>query len=115
GDARTTEAADELIGLSLVRRALEAPVRQLASNAGAEGSLIVEQVRTADTDSQGYNAATLVFEDLVAAGIIDPTKVVRSALQNAASVAGIVLTTEAAITEVQAEDDDDDGHGHHHH
>ena len=115
GNAKTVEDEDELIGLRIVRQALEAPVRQLASNAGAEGSLIAEQVRSADSDSHGYNAATLVFEDLVAAGIIDPTKVVRSALQNAASVAGIVLTTEAAITDAPDDSDDDGDHDHHGH
>ena len=89
---------EEKIGADIVGRALEAPLRQIADNAGAEGSVIVSKVR--DTDFNiGYNAATGEFEDLIAAGIIDPAKVVRSALQNAASIAGLVLTTEALVVE----------------
>ena len=119
GAATGAGAEDELAGLRILRRALEAPTRQLAQNAGAEASLVAQTVRNSDSYSYGYNAATLEFEDLVAAGIVDPTKVVRSALQNAVSVAGIVLTTEAAITEAPKEEDEHAGHSHgpgrHHH
>ncbi|UZQ55018.1 chaperonin GroEL [Trichothermofontia sichuanensis B231] len=89
---------EEQIGANIVIRALEAPLRQIAENAGAEGSVIVEKVREKDF-SVGYNALTQQFEDLIAAGIVDPAKVVRSALQDAASVAAMVLTTEALIVE----------------
>ena len=87
---------DEAVGVSIIRRALEEPARQIANNAGVEGSVIVQQIRTS---GQGYNAATDTFGDLVAQGIVDPAKVTRSALQNAASIAGLVLTTEALVTE----------------
>ena len=89
---------EERIGADIVQKALEAPLRQIADNAGVEGSVIVSRVRETDLNI-GYNAATGEFEDLIAAGIIDPAKVVRSALQNAASIAGMVLTTEAIIAE----------------
>ncbi|MDJ0499387.1 MAG: chaperonin GroEL, partial [Nostocales cyanobacterium LE14-WE4] len=89
---------EERIGADIVKKALEAPLRQIAENAGAEGSVIVARVRETDLNI-GYNAATGEFEDLIAAGIIDPAKVVRSALQNASSIAGMVLTTEAIIAE----------------
>ncbi len=89
---------DETIGIQIVRRAVEEPIRTIASNAGAEGAIIVEKVREA-ADSTGYNAATGEYEDLVAAGVIDPTKVTRTALQNAASIAGLLLTTEAVVVE----------------
>ncbi len=90
--------AEEKIGADILARALEAPLRQIADNAGAEGSVIVARVRESGFNI-GYNAATGEFEDLIAAGIIDPAKVVRSALQNAASIAGMVLTTEAIVVE----------------
>jgi chaperonin GroEL len=86
------------VGVSIVRRALEEPLRQIAANAGTTSSLVIEKVRGAEGD-YGYNAATDSYENLLAAGVIDPTKVVRSALQNAASVAGLMLTTEALIAE----------------
>ena len=89
---------EERIGADIVKKALEAPLRQIAENAGAEGSVIVARVRETDLNI-GYNAATGEFEDLIAAGIIDPAKVVRSALQNASSIASMVLTTEAIIAE----------------
>ena len=102
-----TESADsdELIGVSIVKRALEEPLRQIANNAGREGAVIVENVRGNESASYGFNAATEVFEDLVAAGVIDPAKVTRTALQNAASIAGLMLTTEAMIADVQEEGD----------
>ncbi len=96
---------DELIGVSIVRRALEEPLRQIANNAGREGAVIVENVRTEDSDVYGFNAATEKFEDLVEAGVIDPAKVTRTALQNAGSIAGMMLTTEAMIADVEEEGD----------
>ncbi len=91
--------ADETIGIQIVRRAVEEPVRQIATNAGAEGSIVVEKVRESKDPNFGYNAATDEYEDLVKAGVIDPTKVTRTALQNAASIAGLLLTTEAVVVE----------------
>jgi chaperonin GroEL len=90
---------DEQVGVELVRRALEEPMRIIAQNAGVEGSIVVEKVRTNKDKSFGYNAQTDEYEDLVAAGVIDPTKVTRTALQNAASVAGLLLTTECVVVE----------------
>jgi len=92
---------DEQIGVNIVKRALEEPLRQIVANAGLEGAVIVEKVRAEKNPNVGYNAATEVFEDLVAAGVIDPAKVTRCALQNAASIAGLMLTTEALISEIQ--------------
>ena len=89
---------EQQAGINIVRRAIEEPLRMIAANAGQEGSLIVEKVR-GGTGAFGFNAAAEVFEDLVKAGVIDPTKVVRTALQNAASVAGLLLTTNALIAE----------------
>jgi chaperonin GroEL len=89
---------DRRFGVNILRRALEEPMRQISQNAGVEGSIVLEKVK-GGTGSFGFNAATLVYEDLVAAGVIDPTKVVRSALQNASSVAGLMLTTEALVAE----------------
>ncbi|MBI2549316.1 chaperonin GroEL [Candidatus Woesearchaeota archaeon] len=91
---------DQQVGLEIVLRAIEEPVRQIASNAGAEGSIIVERLKQeSEHSSVGYNAKTGVYEDMMKAGIIDPTKVTRSALQNAGSVAGMLLTTEALVAE----------------
>jgi chaperonin GroEL len=95
---------DEQIGVSIVKRALEEPLRQIVSNAGKEGAVIVEKVRLEKNPNIGYNAVTEKFEDLVAAGVIDPAKVTRCALQNAASIAGLMLTTEALISELQEDD-----------
>jgi chaperonin GroEL len=95
---------DERIGVDIVRRALEEPVRMIAQNAGAEGSIVVGRVREAKNKSYGYNAATDEYEDLVAAGVIDPTKVTRTALQNAASIAGLLLTTECVVVEKKEKD-----------
>jgi len=91
--------ADEQVGIRIVERALEEPIRQIVANAGKEGSIIVERVRNNESTNFGYNARTDVYEDLVEAGVIDPTKVTRTALQNAASIAGLLLTTEAVVTE----------------
>jgi len=94
---------DEQIGVNIVKRALEEPLRQMVANSGKEGAAIVERVRSEKNPTIGYNVVTQEFEDLVAAGIIDPAKVVRSALQHAASIAGLMLTTEALISEFQEE------------
>jgi chaperonin GroEL len=96
--AKATEE-DEKIGVDIVRRALEEPVRWIVQNAGQEGSIVVSQVREAKNKNFGYNAQTDTFEDLVAAGVIDPTKVTRTALQNAASIAALLLTTECVVVE----------------
>src|SRR5436190_1232124 len=91
--------ADEKIGVQIVRRAIEEPTRQLADNGGAEGALVVEEVKKRK-GNEGYDVSTGEYTDLVKAGIVDPTKVTRSALQNAASIAGLLLTTEALVTEI---------------
>ena len=93
------EDSDEQIGANIVSRALEEPIRCIAENAGAEGSIVVEHVRKANEKNHGYNALTDTYEDLVKAGVIDPTKVARTALQNAASVASLLLTTECVVVE----------------
>ena len=90
---------DEAIGAQIVHRAVEAPLRQLADNAGQEGALIVQEVKKGK-GNEGYNVATGAYEDLVKAGVVDPTKVTRSALQNASSISGLLLTTEALVTEI---------------
>jgi chaperonin GroEL len=90
---------DEKIGVEIVRRALEEPIRMIAQNAGAEGSIVVGRVKESKDKNFGYNAATDAYEDLVKAGVIDPTKVTRTALQNAASIAGLLLTTECVVVE----------------
>jgi chaperonin GroEL len=90
---------DEQIGVDIVRRAIEEPIRIIVQNAGGEGSIVVEKVRSSKDDAFGYNALTDTYENLVQAGVIDPTKVTRTALQNAASIAGLLLTTEALIVE----------------
>jgi chaperonin GroEL len=100
-DGEVSGDVDEQIGVTIVRRALEEPLRQIVQNAGKEGAVIVEKVRAEKNANFGYNAATDKFEDLVAAGIIDPAKVTRCALQNAASIAGLMLTTEALVSEIQ--------------
>ena len=92
------DAHDEQVGVDILRRALEAPIRQIAINAGQEGSIVVAKVREGE-GAFGYNAQAEEYQDLVKAGVIDPTKVVRSALQNAASIAGLLLTTEAVVVE----------------
>jgi chaperonin GroEL len=91
---------DEQIGVNIVRRALEEPLRQIVQNAGKEGAVVVERVRTEKNENIGFNAATENFEDLVKAGVIDPAKVTRTALQNASSIAGLMLTTEAMVSEI---------------
>jgi chaperonin GroEL len=98
-DSLKLDDSDEQIGVGIVRRAVEEPMRMIVANAGAEPSIVVEKVRSTKDKSFGYNALTDTFEDLVQAGVIDPTKVSRTALQNAASIAGLLLTTEALIVE----------------
>ncbi len=109
---------DQETGVNIVRRVLESPIRTIAENAGLEGSVVAATVKDGE-GSYGLNAATGEYGDLLDAGIVDPTKVVRSAIQNGASVAGLLLTTETLITEVEEEPDDHGhhhhGHGHHHH
>lgn len=95
---------DERIGVEIVQRALEEPIRQIAENAGAEGSIVVDKVRSNKNSNFGYNAQTDTYEDLVEAGVIDPAKVARTALQNAASIAGLLITTECVVVE-QKEDE----------
>jgi chaperonin GroEL len=95
-----SEDTDEQIGVTIVKRALEEPLRQIAQNAGMEGAVVVGKVKEGDSENFGFNAATEKYEDLVAAGVIDPAKVTRYALQNAASIAGLMLTTEAMIADV---------------
>jgi chaperonin GroEL len=95
---------EEQIGVDILLRSLEEPIRQIANNAGKEGSIVVERVKENSDANFGYNAQTDTYEDLVEAGVIDPTKVVRSALQNAASIAGLLLTTEAVVVEKPEEE-----------
>ena len=95
----TTVTGDEKIGVAIVRRACEEPTRQIANNAGHEGAVVIENIRTHGDVNYGFNAATGQYEDLVKAGVIDPTKVTRSALQNASSIASLMLTTEAMVCE----------------
>jgi chaperonin GroEL len=107
-------SGDEKIGVDIVRRALEEPIRQIAENAGTEGSIVVQKVREA-SGAFGFNAETEDYEDMVAAGIIDPTKVTRIALQNAASIAGLMVTTECMVTEIPEKEKTPpmpQGHGH---
>jgi len=106
-------SGDEATGADIVKRAIEAPLRQLAANAGREGALIVEHVRNA-SGNEGYNVATEAYEDLIAAGVVDPTKVTRSALQNAASISGLLLTTECLITDLPEKEEAGGDHGHDH-
>jgi chaperonin GroEL len=102
---------DQRVGADIVRRALEEPMRWIASNAGQEGSIVVSKVREMKGIDEGFNAATDAYEDLVKAGVIDPAKVVRNALQNAASIASLLLTTEALVSEIP-EEKKEAGHGH---
>ena len=92
--------SDEQIGVDIIRRAVEEPLRMIVHNAGGEGSIVLEKVRASKDDKFGYNALTDTYEDLMAAGVIDPTKVTRTALQNAGSIAGMMLTTEAMVADI---------------
>ena len=112
--AATNLEGDEAIGATIVRRAIEAPLRKLCDNAGVEGSLVVQQVLKSKS-TMGYNVATDTHEDLIKAGVVDPTKVTRTALQNAGSVAGLLLTTDCMITDIpEAEKPAPGGHDHDH-
>src|SRR6187401_1325284 len=94
---------DQKVGLEIIRRAIEEPMRHIATNAGAEGSIVVAKVKDLKNQDEGFNAATETYEDLVKAGVIDPAKVVRNALQNASSIASLLLTTEALVSEIPEE------------
>ena len=96
---------DQRVGVDIVRRALEAPVRQIAQNAGAEGSVVVGKLNDSRSKSNGYDAQNGKICDMFKAGIIDPTKVVRTALQNAASVAGLLVTTEAMVADAPKDEE----------
>jgi len=96
---------DQKVGIEIVRKALEAPIRQIASNAGYDASIIVGKIRDAKSKTQGFDAQTGKFVDMVSKGIIDPTKVVRTALQDATSVAGLLITTEAMIADMPEKKD----------
>ena len=102
---------DEKIGASIILRAVEQPLRTLVSNAGGEGSVVVNEVKAKRGTNEGYNVATDTYEDLVKAGVVDPTKVTRSALQNAASISGLLLTTEAIVTELPEKEKHSHGGG----
>jgi chaperonin GroEL len=91
---------DEQIGVNIVRRACEEPLRQIVVNSGTEGAIVVEKIRANDNPNFGYNAQTDTYEDLVKSGVIDPTKVTRTALQNASSIASLMLTTEAMVADI---------------
>ena len=106
---KTTEG--EKFGLDIVRRALEEPLRQIAGNGGYEPSIVVNKVKEAKEANYGFNAASGEYEDLVKAGVIDPTKVVRSALQNASSIASLLLTTEAIVADIPEEKKEAPGGG----
>ena len=95
---------DELVGVGIVKRALEEPARQIAHNAGYEGAVVIGKIRDSKDEHFGFNADTGEYVDLVKAGVIDPAKVTRLALQNAASIAGLMLTTEALVAELKEEE-----------
>jgi chaperonin GroEL len=103
-DKMKTSDEDETIGIEIVRRAIEEPIRMIVQNAGSEGAIVVGKIKESKDKNFGFNAQTGQFEDLVAAGVIDPTKVTRTALQNAASIAGLLLTTECVVVEKKEKD-----------
>ncbi|MFT5190794.1 MAG: chaperonin GroEL [Verrucomicrobiales bacterium] len=111
--AKVKAEGDLATGVAIVSRAIESPLRQLAANAGVEGALIVEQVKKSKGNI-GYNVATEKYEDLILAGVVDPTKVTRAALQNAASISGLLLTTECLISELPEKEAAGGDHGHDH-
>jgi chaperonin GroEL len=108
-----TAEGEQRFGVEIVRRSVEEPLRQIVQNGGGEASITLENVRNG-AGGYGYNAATGAYEDLYAAGVIDPTKVTRAALENAASVAGLLLTTEAMVAEYKNDEDEGAGGGHSH-
>jgi chaperonin GroEL len=97
-------SGDEGVGVTIVRRALEEPLRLIAYNAGHEGAVVVDKIRQSKDANYGFNAESEAYEDLVSAGVLDPTKVTRTALQNAASIAALLLTTEALVSEIKEDD-----------
>ncbi|MEL7029533.1 MAG: TCP-1/cpn60 chaperonin family protein, partial [Pseudomonadota bacterium] len=103
-DGLTTENQDQEAGVAIVRRALQAPIRQIVQNAGGEGSIVVGKLLEQSSATHGFNAQTEEYVDMITAGIIDPAKVVRTALQDAASVAGLLITTEAMVAEAPKKD-----------
>ena len=105
-----TLQGDEKIGAQIVRRAIEEPLRQIVGNAGEEGAVVVGKILENKDPNFGYNASTNEYEDLVKAGVVDPTKVTRTALQNAASITGLLLTTECMITEIPEKKDSAPAH-----
>ena len=107
-----TLEGDEKIGANIIRRAIEEPLRTIVSNAGEEGSVVIGKIHDSKDSNYGYNAGTDVYEDLVKAGVIDPTKVTRTALQNAASISGLLLTTEAIIADIPEKKEAPAGGGH---
>jgi chaperonin GroEL len=107
-----TLEGDEKIGASIIRRAIEEPLRIIVANAGEEGSVVIQKIIESKDTNFGYNAGTGVYEDLVKSGVIDPTKVTRTALQNAASISGLLLTTEAIIAEIPEKKEAAGGHSH---
>src|SRR6201994_1659070 len=107
-----TLEGDEKIGATIIRRAIEEPLRMIVSNAGEEGSVVIGKITESKDTNFGYNAGTGAYEDLVKAGVIDPTKVTRTALQNAASISGLMLTTEAMIAEIPEKKEAAGGHSH---
>ena len=106
-EAMKLEDQDEQIGVNIVKRAMEEPTRVLAANAGLEGSIVVQEVKRR-RGNEGYNVVTGEYEDLIKAGVVDPKKVTRAALQNAASIAGLMLTTECLVTEAPEKDQEAD-------
>ncbi|MCE2441266.1 MAG: chaperonin GroEL [Candidatus Latescibacteria bacterium] len=110
---RNRVRGDQKTGVDLLSKALEAPLRKIADNAGHEGSLVVQRVKEGE-GAFGFNALTETYEDLIESGVADPTKVVRSAVENAASIAGLLLTTETLVTEIPEEEKEPQGHGHGH-
>jgi len=105
---------DEQIGVDIIRRACEEPIRQIVQNSGEEGAIVMGKIRKNKNPHFGYNARTDTFEDLVESGVIDPAKVTRSALQNAASIAGLMQTTEAMVCEIPEKRREKSGNGHPH-
>jgi len=108
------QSEGETVGIRIIRRALEEPLRQIASNAGTEGAVIVEEVRS-KKGSFGYNARTAEYGDMIQMGVVDPTKVVRTALENASSIAALLLTTEAMVTDEPEEEPAPAAPAGHHH
>ena len=100
---------DEQFGVTIVRRACEEPVRQIVLNCGTEGAVVAEKIKNHQDPNFGFNATTEQYEDLVKAGVIDPTKVTRTALQNAASIASLMLTTEAMVSEILEQEGEQGG------